>query len=120
MSVRDRKSLRTAPLCTPSDLEPNAVRDISGALNMLLAGMFAPYLKTKNFQWHMSGPHFRDYHLLLDEHGDRIFATTDAMFCRTHRKLRSPRLSGKIPRGRRIEDEPAVASVRLSITPCLR
>jgi starvation-inducible DNA-binding protein len=68
-----------APLDTPTNLKPNAVRDISGALNILLADMFALYLKTKNFHWHVSGPHFRDYHLLLDEQGDQIFATTDAI-----------------------------------------
>src|SRR5215831_4136671 len=78
MNVRDAKA-RLAPLHTPSDLKPNAVRDLSGALNILLADMFALYLKTKNFHWHISGPHFRDYHLLLDEHGDQIFATTDAI-----------------------------------------
>ncbi len=77
MSVRDAKALRTAPLETPTDLKPNAVKDIAGALNVLLADMFALYVKTKNFHWHMSGPHFRDYHLLLDEHSDQIFATTD-------------------------------------------
>src|SRR5947207_14935272 len=70
---------RTAPLDTPTDLKPNAVKDISGALNILLADIFALYLKTKNFHWHMSGPHFRDYHLLLDEQADQIFATTDAI-----------------------------------------
>src|SRR5262245_34002188 len=75
----DAKTRRMAPLDTPTDLEPNAVRDISGALNILLADMFALYLKTKNFHWHVSGPHFRDYHLLLDEQGDQIFATTDAI-----------------------------------------
>src|SRR5215467_11628970 len=75
----DVKARRTAPLDTPTDLKTNAVRDISGALNILLADMFALYLKTKNFHWHISGPHFRDYHLLLDEHGDQIFATTDAI-----------------------------------------
>ena len=58
---------------------PNATRDISGALNMLLADMFALYLKTKNFHWHISGPHFRDYHLLLDEQADQIYAMTDAI-----------------------------------------
>jgi starvation-inducible DNA-binding protein len=79
MSVRDAKTSRTAPLQTRSDLKPNAVRDLSGALNILLADMFALYLKTKNFHWHMSGPHFRDYHLLLDEQADQIFATTDAL-----------------------------------------
>jgi starvation-inducible DNA-binding protein len=79
MNVRDAKTSRTAPLRTRSDLKPNAVRDVSGALNILLADMFALYLKTKNFHWHMSGPHFRDYHLMLDEQADQIFATTDAL-----------------------------------------
>ncbi|HVI06438.1 MAG TPA: DNA starvation/stationary phase protection protein [Sphingomicrobium sp.] len=64
-------------LSTPSDLGSDAVRDISGALNALLADMFALYLKTKNFHWHVSGPHFRDFHLLLDEQADQIFGTTD-------------------------------------------
>src|SRR3984893_16489316 len=71
------RHLRTAPLETPTDLKPSAVKDLSGALNLALADMFALYLKTKNFHWHMSGPHFRDYHLLLDEHAEQIFATTD-------------------------------------------
>jgi len=70
-------SRQKAPLNTPSDIDPKAVRDITGALNALLADVFALYLKTKNFHWHMSGPHFRDYHLLLDEHADQIFAITD-------------------------------------------
>ena len=74
---KDAKALRMAALATPTDLEPNAVRDIAGALNILLADMFALYLKTKNFHWHVSGPHFRDYHLLLDEHAEQIFAATD-------------------------------------------
>src|SRR6266850_1123538 len=73
------KLRRMAALDTPTDLTPNAVRDISGALNILLADMFALYLKTKNFHWHVSGPHFRDYHLLLDEQGEQIFATTDEL-----------------------------------------
>jgi starvation-inducible DNA-binding protein len=64
-------------LGTPTDLGADAVRDISAALNALLADMFALYLKTKNFHWHVSGPHFRDFHLLLDEQADQIFATTD-------------------------------------------
>ena len=71
------KASQTAPLATPTDLKPNAVKDLAGALNILLADMFSLYLKTKNFHWHMSGPHFRDYHLLFDEHADQIFATTD-------------------------------------------
>ena len=66
-----------ARLATPTDLGGNATKDISGALNALLADTFALYLKTKNFHWHVSGPNFRDYHLMFDEHGDQIFAMTD-------------------------------------------
>jgi starvation-inducible DNA-binding protein len=66
-----------APLTTPSDIDPKYVKDIAGALNAMLADVFSLYLKTKNFHWHMSGPHFRDYHLLLDDHGDQLFAMTD-------------------------------------------
>src|SRR5207244_1858222 len=73
----DAKSRRMAPLATPTDLKSNATRDISAALNTLLADMLALYLKTKNFHWHVSGPHFRDYHLLLDEQAEQIFAATD-------------------------------------------
>src|SRR6202022_1977562 len=79
MGVKDAKALRVAPLNTPTDLKSNAVRDISGALTTLLADMFALYLKTKNVHWHMSGPHFRDYHLLLDEQAAQVFATTDVI-----------------------------------------
>src|SRR5881275_2202257 len=68
---------RDAPLETRTDLEPSATRDISVAMNAILADEFALSLKTKNFHWHMSGPHFRDYHLLLDEHADQLFAMTD-------------------------------------------
>jgi len=68
---------REAPLATPTDLTPSATKDIAVAMNAILADVFALYLKTKNFHWHMSGPHFRDYHLLLDEHGDQLFAMTD-------------------------------------------
>ena len=68
-----------APLRTPSDLGAEATADISSALTALLADMFALYLKTKNFHWHLSGPNFRDYHLMLDEQGDEIFATTDVI-----------------------------------------
>src|SRR5438876_1317213 len=75
--AKEAAALRLARLDTPTDLRPNAVPEISGALNFLLADMFALYLKTKNFHWHVSGPHFRDYHLLLDEQGDQIFAATD-------------------------------------------
>ena len=77
MSLDEARKRRMASLNTPTDLTEDAVRDISGALNKLAADMFALYLKTKNFHWHVSGPHFRDYHLLLDEQGDQIFATID-------------------------------------------
>jgi starvation-inducible DNA-binding protein len=79
MDVNDLEYRRTAFLNTPTDLLPDAVKDISAALNALLADMFALYVKTKNFHWHMSGPHFRDYHLLLDEQAEQIFATTDVI-----------------------------------------
>ncbi len=79
MSIREAQARKTTSLKTPTDLTPDAIRDISGALNILLADVFGLYLKTKNFHWHVSGPHFRDYHLLLDEHGDQIFAMTDAI-----------------------------------------
>src|SRR5206468_10621194 len=68
---------RDAPLATRTDLSREAVKDISGAMNAILADVFTLYLKTKNFHWHMSGAHFRDYHLLLDEQGDQLFAMTD-------------------------------------------
>jgi starvation-inducible DNA-binding protein len=69
---------RVSPaLDTPTDLSDNAVRELSAKLNEILADAFALYLKTKNFHWHVSGPHFRDYHLLLDEQSEQIFATTD-------------------------------------------
>lgn len=79
MNISDAKALQIVSLETPTDLGSNSVRDISGALNTLLADMFALYVKTKNFHWHMSGSHFRDHHLLLDEHARQIFATTDAI-----------------------------------------
>jgi starvation-inducible DNA-binding protein len=70
-------SRREAPLVTPSDLSRAAPKDVAAAMNPILADVFALYLKTKNFHWHLSGPHFRDYHLLLDEQGDELFAMTD-------------------------------------------
>jgi len=99
---------RVAPIATPTDLQPNAIRDLTGALNILLADMFALYLKTKNFHWHVSGPHFRDYHLLLDEHGDEIFATTDAIAERV-RKIggETIRSIGHIGRLQRVLDNDA-------------
>jgi len=66
--ISELRQRRDAPLTTPTDLTRSATKDITGAMNAILADVFAIYLKTKNFHWHMSGPHFRDYHLLLDEH----------------------------------------------------
>ena len=108
MAVKDTKELRAAALHTPTDLKPEAVKDISGALNVLLADMFALYLKTKNFHWHVSGLHFRDYHLLLDEQGDQIFATTDAIAERV-RKIGGATLRsiGHIGRLQRVLDNDA-------------
>jgi starvation-inducible DNA-binding protein len=71
------RAQRGAVMTTPSDLDARAALEIGGAMNAVLADVFALYLKTKNFHWHMSGPHFRDYHLLLDEQADQIFAMTD-------------------------------------------
>jgi starvation-inducible DNA-binding protein len=108
MKVRDAKALRIAPLHTPTDLKPKAVQELSGALNILLADMFALYLKTKNFHWHISGPHFRDYHLLLDEQADQIFAATDAIAERV-RKIGGTTLRsvGHISRLQRVLDNDA-------------
>ena len=79
MTTETGKARRSAPLKTPNPLSDKKVRELSGALNLLLADAFALYLKTKNFHWHVSGPHFRDYHLLLDEQADQIFAITDTI-----------------------------------------
>ena len=97
-----------SPLATPSDIGAKSVKDISGALNALLADVFSLYLKTKNFHWHMSGPHFRDYHLLLDDHGDQLFAMTDAIAERV-RKIGGTtiRSIGHIARLQRIADNDA-------------
>lgn len=99
---------RIAPLQTPTDLGSNATRDIAPALTALLADSFALYLKTKNFHWHMSGPHFRDYHLLLDEQADQIFAMTDAIAERA-RKIGGTTLRsiGHIARLQRLADNDA-------------
>jgi starvation-inducible DNA-binding protein len=100
--------LHTANLATPTDLSADAVRDVSGALNALLADMFALYLKTKNFHWHVSGPHFRDFHLLLDEQADQIFVTTDPIAERV-RKIggRTVHSIGQIARLQRLIDNDA-------------
>src|SRR4051794_3308371 len=105
------KALRSrlqAPLATPSDLTSAATKDISGAMNAILADVFALYLKTKNFHWHMSGPHFRDYHLLLDEQAEQLFAMTDPIAERI-RKVGGPTLKsvGHISRIQRILDNDA-------------
>src|SRR5215813_7029565 len=99
----------TAPrLATPTDLGANAAKDIAGALNAILADSFALYLKTKNFHWHISGPHFRDYHLLLDEQAEQIFATTDVLAERV-RKIGGTTLRsvGDVARHQSIKDNDA-------------
>ena len=78
-------SRRTAKLHTPNTLGAEATHDLGAALNALLADIFALYVKTKNFHWHVSGPHFRDYHLLFDEQADAIFASIDVMAERVRR-----------------------------------
>ncbi|HEY2558760.1 MAG TPA: DNA starvation/stationary phase protection protein, partial [Caldimonas sp.] len=95
-------------LSTPTLLKAKAVKDITGALNALLADVFALYLKTKNFHWHMSGPHFRDYHLLLDEQADQLYAMTDPIAERI-RKLGGSTLRsiGHIARTQRVLDNDA-------------
>src|ERR1700682_4249019 len=108
MKVSDQKRLQRAPLNTPTDLKAAATKDIAGALNGILADMFALYMKTKNFHWHMSGPHFRDYHLLLDEQAEQIFATTDTIAERV-RKIGGATLRsiGHISRLQRVLDNDA-------------
>jgi len=102
------KTLRKAPLATPSDITREAAKDITGAMNAILADVFALYMKTKNFHWHMSGPHFRDYHLLLDEQADQIYAMTDPIAERV-RKLGGTTLRsiGHIARTQRVLDNDA-------------
>src|SRR6476469_5285469 len=99
---------RDAPLETRTDLTREATRDISAAMNAILADVFALYVKTKNFHWHMSGPHFRDYHLLLDEQADQLFAMTDPIAERV-RKLGGITLRsiGQISRTQRVLDNDA-------------
>jgi starvation-inducible DNA-binding protein len=108
MIAEDAKLRRAAPLKTPTDLGAEASKDLAGALNLLLADVFALYLKTKNFHWHMSGPHFRDYHLLLDEQADQLFAMTDTVAERV-RKLggQTLRSIGHIARLQRVQDSDA-------------
>src|SRR5690349_22100656 len=105
MSHTPAETRRLSPLKTPSSLSTNAVTDISAALTALLADVFALYMKTKNFHWHMSGPHFRDYHLLLDEQAEQIFAMTDDIAERA-RKIGGTTLHsiGEISKHQRIKD----------------
>ncbi|HEY1256055.1 MAG TPA: DNA starvation/stationary phase protection protein [Terracidiphilus sp.] len=107
-STDQRIAQQKAPLLTPSDIKPKAVKDITGGLNALLADVFSIYLKTKNFHWHMSGPHFRDYHLMLDDHADQLFAMTDDIAERV-RKIGGTTLRsiGHIARLQRIPDNDA-------------
>ena len=100
--------LHVASLATPTTLSEKAVNDISEALTLLLSDVFALYLKTKNFHWHMSGSHFRDYHLMLDEQGEQIFAMTDTIAERA-RKIGGTTLRsiGQISRFQRIADNEA-------------
>ena len=108
MTTKVRKlEPRTAParLGTPTDLRADGVREISAALNALIADTFALYVKTKNFHWHVSGPHFRDYHLLLDEQGDELAASIDVLAKRA-RKVGGTtiRSIGHIAKLQRIKD----------------
>jgi starvation-inducible DNA-binding protein len=104
----DLKSRRSAPLVTPTDLGAEASADIAGGMNAILADVFALYLKTKNFHWHMSGPHFRDYHLLLDEQADQLYAMTDPIAERIRKTGGSTlRSIGHISRLQRIKDNDA-------------
>jgi starvation-inducible DNA-binding protein len=105
---KDAKARRLAPLGTPTGLGENATKDISGALTILLADFFALYVKTKNFHWHVSGSHFRDYHLLLDEQATQIYAATDPIAERV-RKLGGTtiRSIGQIAKMKRLADNDA-------------
>ncbi|HEY2187069.1 MAG TPA: DNA starvation/stationary phase protection protein [Caldimonas sp.] len=107
-NINALKRRRSAPLATPTDLKAAATKDIAAAMNAILADVFAIYLKTKNFHWHMSGPHFRDYHLLLDEQADQLYAMTDPIAERV-RKLGGPTLRsiGHIARTQRVLDNDA-------------
>jgi starvation-inducible DNA-binding protein len=107
-NLKAAKQRRTAPLQTTSDLSAAATRDITAELNALLADTIALYMKTKNFHWHMSGPYFRDYHLLLDEQADQIFATADPIAERV-RKIGGTtiRSTGHVARLQRLADNDA-------------
>jgi starvation-inducible DNA-binding protein len=105
---QELKQRQRTPLDTPTDLTTEATRDITGAMNAILADVFALYLKTKNFHWHLSGPHFRDYHLMFDEQADQIFAMTDPIAERV-RKIGGSTVKsiGEISRLQRVLDNDA-------------
>lgn len=107
-TTEEAKARRKAPLATPTDLSPEATRDVAAALTALLADVFALYIKTKNFHWHMWGPHYRDYHLLLDEQSEQLFGITDDIAERA-RKIGGTTLRsiGHINRIKRIADNDA-------------
>ena len=107
-NVKDAAALQIAPLSTPTDLKTNAVLDICAALNIVLADVFALYVKTKDFHWHISGPNFHDYHLLLDEPADQIFAVTDPIAERLRKSGGTTLHSiGQITRLQRVLDDDA-------------
>jgi starvation-inducible DNA-binding protein len=108
LDLRELADRRNAPLATRTDLSAAGTKDIAAAMNGILADVFALYLKTKNFHWHMSGPHFRDYHLLLDEQADQLYAMTDPIAERI-RKIGGATLKsiGHIARTQRVLDNDA-------------
>ncbi|HEX5659372.1 MAG TPA: DNA starvation/stationary phase protection protein [Polyangiales bacterium] len=99
---------RLAPLATPTDLASGATKEVAAALNIVLADVFALWFKTKNFHWHVSGPHFRDYHLLLDEQAGELYAMVDDIAERV-RKIGAPTLRsiGEVSRTQRVKDNDA-------------
>jgi len=106
--MNELRQRRAAPLLTPTDLGAEASKNIAGGMNGILADVFALYLKTKNFHWHMSGAHFRDYHLLLDEQADQLYAMTDPIAERIRKTGGSTlRSIGHIARMQRIQDNDA-------------
>ena len=115
---KSAKTLRMAPINTPTDLAASATPQLTGSLNALLADFFALYLKTKNFHWHMSGPHFRDYHLMLDEQATQIYALTDDLAERV-RKIGGTTLRsiGSIAKLQRVLDNDADSSSRRTCSP---
>src|SRR5277367_2647736 len=107
-SKQSERRRRGASLVTPSDLGAEASKNIAAGMNGILADVFSLYLKTKNFHWHMSGPHFRDYHLLLDEQADQLYAMTDPIAERIRKTGGSTlRSIGHIARMQRIKDNDA-------------